>query len=88
MPGLQYKGAAFQYYLSSYELTQPSLPPGVWYSYTETTHDLQTSEFANINFDVTDKLNVEAGAVYFHSYSTYDTPLLSFAYAPNTAERL
>ena len=85
MPGLQYKGAAFQYYLSSYELTQASLKPGVWYSYTETTHDLQTTEFANINFDVTDKLNVEAGAVYFHSYSTYDTPLLSFAYAPNTA---
>ena len=32
---------------------------------------------------MTDKLNVEAGAVYFHSYSNYDTPLLAFAYAPN-----
>jgi iron complex outermembrane receptor protein len=84
MPGLQYKGAAFQYYLNSYALTKASLPPGVWYSYTETSHDLETSEFANINFDVTDKLNVEAGGVYFHSYTNYDTPLLSFAYAPNT----
>lgn len=84
MPGLQYKGAAFQSYLSYYGLHQPSLPPGVWYTYTETSHDLETSEFANISFDVTDKLNVEAGAVYFHSYSTYDTPVLSFAYAPNT----
>jgi iron complex outermembrane receptor protein len=83
MPGLQYKGAAFQNYLSSYGLTQSSLPPGVWYAYTETTHDLETSEFANISFDVTDKLNVEAGAVYFHSYSNYDTPYFSFAYGPN-----
>ena len=84
MPGLQYKGAAFQYELNAYHLTQASLPPGVWYTYTETSHDLETSEFANISFDVTDKLNVEAGAVYFHSYSTYDTPVLGFAYAPNT----
>jgi len=84
MPGLQYKGAAFQYELNSYGITQPSLPPGVWYAYIESSHDLETSEFANINFDVTDKLNVEAGAVYFHSYSSYDTPLLSFAYAYNT----
>jgi iron complex outermembrane recepter protein len=83
MPGLQYKGAAFQNYLSYYGLTQPSLPPSVWYAYVETSHDLETSEFANISFDVSDKLNVEAGAVYFHSYSTYDTPLLAFAYAPN-----
>jgi outer membrane receptor protein involved in Fe transport len=84
MPGLQYKGAAFQNYLSYYGLTQPSLPHGVWYAYTESSHDLETSEFANISFDVTDKLNVEAGAVYFHSYSNYVTPSFGFAYAPNT----
>ncbi|MGP8228755.1 MAG: TonB-dependent receptor [Steroidobacteraceae bacterium] len=83
MPGLQYKGAAFQYEFNYYHISRASLPPGVWYAYTETTHDLETSEFANITFDVTDKLNVEAGAVYFHSYSTYDTPLLAFAYAPS-----
>ena len=83
MPGLQYKGAAFQNYLNYYGLTQPSLPHGIWYAYTETSHDLETSEFANISFDVTDKLNVEAGAVYFRSYSNYDTPLLAFAYQPN-----
>jgi iron complex outermembrane receptor protein len=84
MPGLQYKGAAFQNYLSYYGLTQPSLPHNVWYAYTESSHDLETSEFSNISFDVTDKLNVEAGAVYFHSYSNYDTTLLAFAYGPNT----
>ncbi len=84
MPGLQYKGAAFQYELNYYQITKPSLPPGVWYAYTESSHDLETSEFANISFDVTDKLNVEAGVVYFHSYSNYVTPSFSFAYAPNT----
>jgi len=83
MPGLQYKGAAFQYELNSYNLTHASLPPGIWYAYLESSHELETSEFANINFDVTDKLNVEAGVVHYQSYGNYDTPLLSFAYAPN-----
>ena len=83
MPGLQYQGAAFQYYLSLYGLTQSSLGPGVWYAYTETSHILQTSEFANINFDVTDRLNVEAGVVHFKSESRYETPFFSFAYFAN-----
>jgi iron complex outermembrane receptor protein len=84
MPGLQVNGAAFQWYATTYYgITQSSLPPGVWYTYTETTHDLNTSEFMNINFDVTDKLNVEAGVVHYHDKATYDTPLFSFAYAPN-----
>ena len=83
MPGLQYKGAAFQSELAYYGLTQPTLPPGIWYAYVESSHELETSEFANINFDVTDKLNVEAGVVDFHSYGNYDTPVLSFAYSPN-----
>jgi iron complex outermembrane recepter protein len=84
MPGLQYQGAAFQSALAYYGLTQQTLPNSVWYAYTETSHVLQTTEFANINFDVTDKLNVEAGIVHFHDNENYDTPLLGFAYAPNT----
>ena len=36
MPGLQYSGDAFQYELQYYNLTQRTLPPGVWYTYTET----------------------------------------------------
>ena len=83
MPGLQYTGAAFQYEFSYYNITQPSLPAGQWYAYTETSHELETSEFSNISFDVTDKLNVEAGVVHFQSFSTYNTPVLAFAYAPN-----
>jgi iron complex outermembrane recepter protein len=81
MPGLQYQGAAFQYYLNYYGLTQPTLPPGQWYSYTERSDHLQTTEFANISFDITDKLNVEAGVVHFHSHASYITPFVQFAYA-------
>jgi outer membrane receptor protein involved in Fe transport len=84
IPNLQYNGAAFQYYLQYYGLTQPTLPPGVWYTYVETSHILDTSEFLNINFDVTDKLNIEAGIVHFHDEQSYDTTLFGFAYAPST----
>jgi iron complex outermembrane recepter protein len=84
MPGLQYGGEAFQYELNYYMQTQPTLPAGVWYTYTETSWVLQTSEFANINFDVTDRLNVEAGVVHFHGDESYNTPILAFAYAPNS----
>jgi len=80
IPNLQYNGTAFQYYLSYYGNTQPTLPPGQWYTYTETSHILQTSEFLNINFDVTDKLNVEAGVVHFKSEQSYDTPIFGWAY--------
>ena len=83
MPNLQYNGVAFQSYLQYYGLTQPTLPPGVWYTYVETSHILQTSEFVNINFDVTDKLNIEAGVVHFKSEQSYDTTLFGFAYAPS-----
>src|SRR5215469_10518538 len=84
MPGLQYNGAAFQSALAYYSQTQPSLPPGEWYTYTTTSDILQTTEFLNINFDVTDRLNVEAGVVHFHDSETYNTPILLFAYGTNT----
>ena len=81
MPGLQYKGAAFQYYLNYYQLSKPTLPPSVWYAYVERSDQLQTTEFANITFDITDKLNVEAGTVHYKAYSRYGTPFVQFAYA-------
>jgi outer membrane receptor protein involved in Fe transport len=84
MPGLQYGGDAFQYELQYYGLTQRTMPPGVWYAYTETSDILETTEFANINFDVTDKLNVEVGVSHFHDNESYDTPILGFAYGPNS----
>ncbi len=86
MPGLRYDSPAFQYY-NAYNGTAPgatSLPPGVWYAYTTRSDYLQTTEFANINFDITDKLNIEAGAVHFHSDFKYYSPYGQFAYAPTT----
>ena len=80
MPGLRTDGAAFQYELYYYHTAAATLPPGVWYGYTERSDYLQTTEFANINYDLTDKLNVEAGTVHFHSDSSYYTPYAQFAY--------
>jgi iron complex outermembrane recepter protein len=84
MPGLQPEGAAFQYYAAYYGTTMSSLRPGEWYSYTTTSDYLQTTEFANISFDVTKKLNVEAGVVHFSSNFSYGSPYGQFAYQPPT----
>ena len=90
MPGLRTDGAAFQYY-NAYAATAPgytSLPTGTWYAYTTRTDYLETSEFADISFDVTSKLNVEAGVVHFHSSATYFSPYAQFTYqaiAPSLA---
>ncbi len=87
MPGLRTDGDAF-HYENYYYGTAPGssslsfLGPTVWYAYTERADYLQTTEFANINFDITSKLNVEAGVVHFHSDFTYNFPYGQFAYAP------
>ncbi|MFZ0009620.1 MAG: TonB-dependent receptor [Steroidobacteraceae bacterium] len=85
MPGLQTNGAAFQYENAYYGTTGSSLPPGQWYSYTTRSDYLQTTEFANISYDITSKLNVEAGEVHFHSDFKYYSPYEQFAYNPVTA---
>lgn len=84
MPGLRTDGAAFQYYQALYGTTASSLPPGIWYAYRTRSDYLQTTEFANISYDLTERLNVEAGAVHFHSDSKYYSPYGQFAYAPTT----
>lgn len=84
MPGLQTEGAQFQYYAALYGTTMSSLPPNVWYSYRTRSDYLQTTEFANISFDVTDRLNIEAGVVHFHSSFHYHSPFGQFSYVPTT----
>jgi iron complex outermembrane receptor protein len=84
MPGLRTNSPTFEYY-NAYSGTAPgstSLPPGQWYSYTTRSDYLQTTEFANISFDLTNKLNVEAGVVHFHSDFRYFSPYAQFAYQP------
>jgi outer membrane receptor protein involved in Fe transport len=84
VPGLRTDGAAFQYYEALYGTTASSLPPGTLYAYQTRSDYKQTTEFANISFDITDKLNVEAGTVHFHADSKYYTPFGQFGYAPTT----
>ena len=83
-PGLQTEGAAFQYYEALYGTTASSLPPGVWYAYRTRSDYLQTTEFANISYDLTDRLNVEAGVVHFAADARYYSSSGQFAYAPAT----
>jgi len=81
-PGMQTDGAAFQYYQALYGTTASSLPAGVSYAYRTRSDYLQTTEFANISYDITDRLNVEAGIVQFSANSKYYSPYGQFAYAP------
>jgi iron complex outermembrane recepter protein len=83
MPGIQYSGQAWQFAASYYSPT-PTPPPGQWFSYLEYEDYLQATEFGNINFDVTDKLNVEFGAVHFHSHLTTYFPYQEYSYQPIT----
>jgi iron complex outermembrane receptor protein len=86
MPGLRTNSPAFQYY-NYYNGTPPgstSLPANQWYAYSTRSDYLQTTEFSNISFDVTNKLNIEAGVVHFHSDFRYYSPFGQFAYAATT----
>jgi outer membrane receptor protein involved in Fe transport len=68
MPGLQTAGEAWQAE-TAYYYNQGALPPKPddWYSYVARGDYLQTTEFANVTFDITPRLHVEAGTVHFHS---------------------
>jgi iron complex outermembrane recepter protein len=86
MPGLRTNSPAFQYY-NAYNGTPPgstSLPANEWYAYSTRSDYLQATEFSNISFDVTNKLNVEAGVSHFHSDFRYYSPFGQFAYAATT----
>jgi iron complex outermembrane recepter protein len=86
MPGLNTNSPAFLYY-NYYAGAAPgatSLPKGEIYAYTERSDYLQTTEFANLSFDITSKLNIEAGVVHFHSNGRYYSPFAQFAYVPTS----
>jgi iron complex outermembrane receptor protein len=88
MPGLRVDSPAFQYYYNYYTGPSPgssSLPAGEWYAYQTISNYTQTTEFTNISFDLSDKLNVEAGAVHFHSDFDYYSPFGQFAYQAVTS---
>jgi outer membrane receptor protein involved in Fe transport len=70
MPGLQPTGEAYTqqiaYYNSYYHATARPLP-NEWYSYVSRFDYLETTEFGDLTWDLTDKLSVEAGLEHFHS---------------------
>ena len=67
MPGLQTSGQQWTAYASYYGTIGLPVKPGDWYSSNGRSDYLQTTEFANITFDITPRLSVEAGTVHFHS---------------------
>jgi outer membrane receptor protein involved in Fe transport len=67
MPGLQTTSQAWQYYVNLYGSSINLPKPDDWYSYEARSDYLQTTEFANLTFDITPKLHIEAGTVHFHS---------------------
>jgi len=69
MPGLQPNGEAYQAAASYYYNAGAQPPrPDDWYSYVSRADYLQTTEFANVTFDVTPRLHVEAGTVHLQSH--------------------
>jgi iron complex outermembrane receptor protein len=84
MPGLKTNSQAWQYYYNLYG-TSINLPkPDDWYSYEARSDYLQTTEFANITFDITPKLHIEAGTVHFHS--TFHTSIYGgYWFTPQSA---
>ena len=69
IPGLQTSGQAWQNATASY-YDVGALPPKPddWYSYQLRYDYLQTTEFLNLQFDITKRLHFEAGTVHFHSH--------------------
>ena len=63
MPGSQ----AWQYYNLYYGQTTKPPKPDDWFSYVARFDYLQTTEFANVTFDVTHRLHIDLGTVHFHS---------------------
>jgi len=67
LPGLQTSGQQFTAYASYYGTIGKPVKPDEWYTSNVRSDYLQTTEFANISFDITPRLSVEAGTVHFHS---------------------
>jgi outer membrane receptor protein involved in Fe transport len=66
-PGLQTASQGWQYYNQYYGAVTKPPKPDDWYSYVARSDYLQTTEFANVTFDITPRLHLEAGTVHFHS---------------------
>ena len=71
MPGLQPNGAAYQNivnYYNAYYNDKPAAPlPNEWYSYISRFDYLDTTEFGDLTFNITDRWSVEGGIQHYKS---------------------
>jgi iron complex outermembrane receptor protein len=80
-PGMRTDGDAWKSITSYYGQTAAPPTPDDWYSYVAHNNTRQTTEFANMTFDLTDQWSLEAGLVHFQS--TFDHYLFGgFTYVP------
>jgi len=69
MPGLQPTGQAWVNTATNYYYDPGALPPKPddWYSFVGRSDYLQTTEFVNLQYDITSRLHFEVGTVHFQS---------------------
>jgi len=85
MPGIQPAGQAYQsqisYYNAYYNAVATPLPHE-FYSYISRFDYLQTTEFADATFDLTDRWSAEAGAQHFESSFSGGSLYAGYFWAP------
>jgi iron complex outermembrane recepter protein len=86
MPGVQFNGEAAQsqiaYYNSLYTNAQATPLPQEWYSYISRFDYLETTEFADLTFDLTDRWSAEAGAQHFESHFSSSSQYAGYFWNP------
>jgi len=83
MPGMQYKGDAWQAAAASYYNTLPPPKPDDWFSYVARSDYLQLTEFTNEVIDILPTLHLELGTVHFQSHFS-DSTYGGYWYAPQS----
>jgi iron complex outermembrane recepter protein len=83
MPGMQYKGDAWQATSASYYNTLPPPKADDWYSYVARSDYMQVTEFTNEVIDILPTLHLELGTVHFQSHFS-DSTYGGFWYSPQT----
>ena len=83
MPGMQYKGDAWQAAAVSYGSSLPPPKPDDWFSYVARSDYQQVTEFTNEVIDILPTLHLELGTVHFQSHFS-DSTYGGYWYAPQT----
>ena len=90
MPGIQPNGEAYQSMLTyaSYYSGTPTPLPHEWYSSNNRNDSMNTAEFADVTFDLTNHWSIEGGLRYFNwNYSSSDQ-WAGFFWSPKTPSGL